>query len=380
VGRDAPQLKATLNQAKISFQVVADSQALRLALQGETGALLLTEEALRSPVPQVLQGFLATQAAWSNLPLVLLVDEHNLVALRRTLLNLLGAESQLTLLVRPVAPTTLVAVLQAALWARRRQYEVRGLLTQLARQNETLEQRVAERTAELERRNHELDQFTYIASHDLKEPLRGIKQLATWILQDNAALLPEPAQKHLALLHERTARLDTLVDDLLAYARAGRERYPPERVEVAHLVRDIVEQLGPPAGFLVTINEPTPALLAERVPLAVVFRNLIGNAIKHHHQPGAGKVQVSAQAQGRLVVFTVADNGPGIAAQFHERIFHLFPTLKPASVREGGGVGLPLIKRIVESHGGTIQVESSLDQGTTIRFTWPRVPPPSDIC
>jgi PAS domain S-box-containing protein len=238
--------------------------------------------------------------------------------------------------------------------------------------NASLEQRVRERTAELERSNRELDQFAYVASHDLKAPLRGIDHLASWITQDAGALLPAPSLEHLAKLRGRVQRMDRLLDDLLAYSRVGRFDGSPEPVKMAALIKDVVALLALPAGFTVTLADDLPTLRTPRAPLEMVFRNLIGNACKHHPQPATGVVQISAQAQGAFVEFCVRDNGPGIDPRFHERIFGVFQTLQPRDQVEGSGMGLALVKKSVEHRGGQVRVESVVGQGATFWFTWPK--------
>ena len=114
-----------------------------------------------------------------------------------------------------------------------------------------------------------------------------------------------------------------------------------------------------------------PSIRSERPPLEIVLRNLIENAIKHHHQPGAGVIQVTGRRRGELVEFCVADNGPGIAPQFHERIFEVFQTLRPRDEVEGSGMGLAIVKKTVESAGGAIWVQSAAGEGTAFFFTWP---------
>jgi len=245
---------------------------------------------------------------------------------------------------------------------------------ELRRLNATLEQRVSERTVELERSNRELDQFAYVASHDLKAPLRGISQLASWISADAASILPESSKEHLAKLHGRVHRMDMLLSDLLAYSRAGRQRHTPEEVDTALLIQDVVEILTPPPGFTISTPGKLPVLVGERVPLEAVFRNLIGNAIKHHHNPANGRVEITAQRSGEYVLFTVADDGPGIEPRFHQRIFEMFQTLQPRDQIEGSGIGLALVKKLVESRGGSVEIESNLGQGASFRFTWPITP------
>ena len=236
----------------------------------------------------------------------------------------------------------------------------------------SLEQRVTERTAELERSNRELDQFAYVASHDLKAPLRAIVNLAGWIAEDAGERLPKPSLEHLEKLRGRALRMERLLDDLLTYSRIGRRDGVVEGVKIDALVQDMIYFLAPSTGFQVVMTSEMPVLLTQRTPLELVFRNLIGNAIKHHHQPALGVVQISAQDLGDFVEFVISDNGPGIDPQYHERIFGMFQTLRPRDQLEGSGMGLAIVKRAVEYRDGTISVESVEGTGTTFRFTWPK--------
>jgi signal transduction histidine kinase len=247
----------------------------------------------------------------------------------------------------------------------------RAVEVELRQLNETLEDRVAARTAELERSNRELDRFAYVASHDLKAPLRAIDNLANWIAADAAAILPEPSQEHLAKLRGRVRRMERLLDDLLTYSRAGRIQHQPERIETAALVRNTFELLAPPPDFMLVVAEPMPTFVTQRVPLETVLRNLIGNAIKHHTRHD-GTVSVSAVADGDWLEFTVADDGPGVAPEYHERIFDMFQTLLPRDQIEGSGMGLAIVKKTVESVGGRVTLDSMPEQGARFSFTWPR--------
>ncbi len=188
---------------------------------------------------------------------------------------------------------------------------------------------------------------------------------------DAQALLPPPSQEHLAKLRGRVKRLDKLLDDLLAYSRAGRTQYHAETLDTRLLLENLIELLNPPPGFTITIADEMPTIVTERVPLETLLRNLLSNAIKHHHEPSEGRVHIAAQVQGAWATFAVTDNGPGIDPAFHERIFQLFQTLRPRDQVEGSGIGLAVVKKTVESYGGTVEIDSNIGQGTTIRFTWP---------
>jgi PAS domain S-box-containing protein len=248
--------------------------------------------------------------------------------------------------------------------------ETRTAATQLRQWNETLEARVTERTAELERSNRELNQFAYVASHDLRAPLRAIENLAQWITEDAESLLPEASRGHLLKLRGRVRRMERLLDDLLAYSRAGRTAHQPQRVETVALVKGIVELLAPPLTFTVIVDPALPTLYTARVPLETVLRNLINNAIKHH-RGGAGQIIIRANRQGPLYEFIVEDDGPGIAPEFHARIFEMFQTLQPRDQVEGSGMGLAIVKKIVLSQGGDVWVDSAEGRGARFHFTWP---------
>jgi len=223
---------------------------------------------------------------------------------------------------------------------------------------------------ELERANLDLDQFAHAASHDLRAPLRAIRSLAEWIGEDLGSEVPAAVGKHLATMKARATRLDRLVTDLLAYARAGREPVPIERVDTSELVREAIADLAPRDGLTTVVAAGLPVLDAPPAPLAQVLRNLIENAYKHHDRD-QGRVEVSCAAHGGMVEFRIRDDGPGIRERDRERIFEPFQTLRPRDEVEGSGLGLALVRKIVERHGGTIHVEPSPGRGATFVFTWP---------
>mgnify|MGYP001794107787 CR=1 FL=1 len=224
-------------------------------------------------------------------------------------------------------------------------------------------------TAELEKRNKELDQFAYVTSHDLKAPLRAIANLSEWIEEDLQAVLTPDTQKQMNLLRGRVYRMEALINGLLQYSRVGRVRTEPETVVVAQLIAEIIDSLAPPEEFTIEIIGQMPTLVTEKIPLQQVFSNLISNAIKHHNRLD-GKVTISIQEQEEFYEFTVADDGKGIAEEYHDKVFAIFQTLESRDKRENTGIGLAIVKRIVEEIGGAITLESQVGKGTTFRFTW----------
>ncbi len=237
-----------------------------------------------------------------------------------------------------------------------------------------LEEKIAELarlTQELERSNRELDQFAYVASHDLKAPLRGIANLTQWIEEDLGEHVTGESRQHMDLLRGRVHRMESLIEGILAYSRAGRVREPIEEVDVTALVRETGELLKGATGGDVAIETDLPTLWTERVPLQQVFINLIGNALKHADRDDP-RVVIRADPDPVGVRFSVMDNGPGIPPQYHERIWQIFQTLAPRDKVEGTGIGLSLVRKLAEARGGAAWVESTPPDGSTFYFTWPQ--------
>jgi signal transduction histidine kinase len=235
--------------------------------------------------------------------------------------------------------------------------------------NVTLERRVAQRAAEAERRARDLEQFAYVASHDLKAPLRGIANLATWLKDDLHDKLTAETAEQIDLLRDRVARMNALVEGLLAYSRVGRTRGSVEEVDTAALVADTIDSLAPPSGFRVEVAPDMPRLSTDRLQLGQVFANLIGNAINHHDRD-VGVVRVSGRELDERCEFEVSDDGPGIPPEYHDKVFMMFQTLTVKDFGSNTGIGLALVKKLVEEHGGTIRLTSGEGRGTSFTFTW----------
>lgn len=221
----------------------------------------------------------------------------------------------------------------------------------------------------LAKRNQELDQFAYLASHDLKAPLRAIASLSEWMEEDLAGLLPAQNQIHMHLLRGRVHRLEALLNGLLEYARVGRIPTAIATVNVADLLTEVIESLTPPPSFQIEISPDMPTLTTQHLLLKQVFKHLIDNAIRHH-PTASGWIKVSGADIGDRYEFTIIDDGQGIDPQFYTKIFTIFQTLKARDVQENTGVGLAIVKKIIDLQGGAIHLESALGKGAVFRFTW----------
>ncbi len=227
---------------------------------------------------------------------------------------------------------------------------------------------LAETTALVELRNQELNRFSHTVSHDLKAPLRGISNLAGWISEDLSETVDPDILANLELMRSRVSRMDSLIDGLLNYAKVGNTEASLETFRVEQLLSEIVDSLSIPDRFVVELPAELPSITTHRVLLNQVLANLIGNAYKHHNRPD-GKIQVLVQPDGEIWRFSVTDDGPGIAPENQERVFDIFKTLS-GNDKNNTGIGLSIVKKLVETHGGKITLESQLGMGTTFSFTW----------
>ncbi len=244
-----------------------------------------------------------------------------------------------------------------------------GVVLEDNTEQRTLERALERHVADLERSNRELDDFAYVTSHDLKSPLSDVHNLAQWIAEDAAPHLPDGSRRHLQLLQERIQRMDRLLDDLLEYSRVGRTAGDAREFDVHDVFEEIVGLIGSGKGFEIVLESAPLTFHGPRAPFAAVLRNLVSNAIKHHDRE-AGRITVKVERLGSRAEICVADDGPGIAPQFHGRVFRMFQTLRPRDEVEGSGVGLAIVKKSVEMHGGAVAIESE-GRGTTVRFDWP---------
>lgn len=233
------------------------------------------------------------------------------------------------------------------------------------------EEKRAQLLKELEIANRELKDFAYIVSHDLKAPLRAIGSLSNWMLTDYEEKLDEEGKELLHLLIGRVKRMNDLIDSILQYSRVGRIREEKQDVNMDQLVTEVIDMIDPPQNIKIEVERELPLISCEKTRMEQVFQNLVGNAVKYMDKP-EGEVKISCAPEKGYWKFSVADNGPGIEDKYFDKIFQIFQTLVPRDECESTGIGLTLVKRIVETYGGKIWVESKVGSGSTFIFTMPQ--------
>jgi len=245
-----------------------------------------------------------------------------------------------------------------------------GLLKDITERKQT-QKKQTELLKQIEKANREQKEFAYVASHDLKAPLRGISSLAGWISSDYGDKLGDKGQEQIDLLLGRVDRMQKLIDGILQYSRVGRVEEEKMAVDLNELVPEIIDLLAPPENIEIVIDNELPAVECGETRITQVFQNLLSNAVKYIDKP-QGQIRIGCVEEGNCWKFSVADNGSGIEEEHFERIFQIFQTLSRHDENGGTGIGLTVVKKIVELYGGEIWVESKLGEGTTFLFTLPK--------
>ena len=173
------------------------------------------------------------------------------------------------------------------------------------------------------------------------------------------------------MLRDRVSRMHALIEGLLEYSRVGRTPGSSELVDSGALVEEVVDSLDPPDGFIVDVATDMPVLRTDKLQLGQVFSNLIANSIKHHHSP-KGHIWITGKDLGELCQFSVVDDGPGIPPEYHNKVFMMFQTLETRDYGSDTGIGLALVRKIVQEYGGSISLSSKAGEGATFEFTWAR--------
>lgn len=227
--------------------------------------------------------------------------------------------------------------------------------------------------AALEHTNRELDLFADVTCHDLKAPLRGIGHLATWLEEELAPTMPPTSRVHLRLMRDRIHKLEEMIDGILRYSRASRTAEAPTEVDLATLVTEVTELLDPPPTTQIVVEGELPTLRTLRSPLQQVLMNLVGNAMKH-----AERIEIGCAPSEHGWELYIRDNGPGIAPEHHELVWEMFRTVETPHGQTSTGIGLAIVRKLVEGNGGRAWIDASTGTrdtpGATFRFTWPTTP------
>lgn len=239
-------------------------------------------------------------------------------------------------------------------------------------QRKQAEEALAHKVEELHRSNRELEQFSYVASHDLQEPLRMVASYCELLGERYRGKLDDNADKYIGYAVDGALRMKQLINDLLEYSRVGTRAKPLQATDPELVLSSVLHglQKSIEANQATILRDALPAIEADDVQLGQVFQNLVSNALKFHGE-AAPRIHISAQVVGKMVRFTVADNGIGMEKESAKHIFQMFQRLHTRAEYEGSGIGLAIAKKVVERHGGEIRFESTQGLGTTFYFTMP---------
>jgi PAS domain S-box-containing protein len=238
---------------------------------------------------------------------------------------------------------------------------------ELKKVNDDLESAVRE----LSQANEELQEFAHITAHDLKTPLRAIGTLADWLSTDYTDKFDEQGKEKIRMLVTRAVQMSALIDDILRYSRVGHDIVKKQQVDFNTVLSEVIAGIAPPENIEITIENELPVLICERTQILQVFQNLLSNAVKYMDKP-KGQIKIGCVEQDAFWKFSVTDNGSGIEKRHFERIFKLFETLSPGDGIMNTGIGLSIVKKIVELNGGSVSVESEVGKGSTFIFTLPK--------
>jgi signal transduction histidine kinase len=363
-GRDGALIHSILEGADIRSEVCPGMAALESGIPEASGTALIADEVLRPETVKTLASNLRRQPPWSDFPLLIMTSGGDETEGSRRRLRLTEPLGNVTLLERPLRKATLISSVQAALRARRRQYEIRDYMAQRERDEK-----------DLRRANAELEQFAYSASHDLQEPLRMVAIYSQMLRKKYSNCLDAKAEEYIRYLSEGATHMQQLVRDLLLYTQSTMQNDEGGTIDANGALDRALANLRVPLGQSQASikRQMLPEIQMHEASLQQLFQNLIGNALKYR-QTDVPRIEIRAQRSGASWVFSVSDNGIGIDKQYAEYVFGLFKRLHVAAEYSGTGIGLAICKKIVDRYGGRIWVESELGKGSTFLFSIPDRP------
>jgi signal transduction histidine kinase len=309
---------------------------------------------------------LQKQPSWSDISIIIVTSKGTEASSLHRRLTAFGLQANVTLLERPFRPLTLLNAAQVACRARRKQYEVRDLLSERQRILTNLEKTVEDRTGELRQTNAQLEELVYTIAHDLRAPLRAMQGYSSILVEQYAASLDAQGRSFASRVVQAAEKMDAMTLDLLSYGRIARSDIALRPVSLAQVWRMALsqcERLIEETGGNVTIEEPLPTVQAEEPILTQVFANLLNNALKFSKPGQPPEVRVRAEVMDGNARVWVEDNGIGIPEQYQDRIFRVFERLNGTSYG-GTGIGLSIVRKGIERMGGRVGVTSEPGKGS----------------
>jgi signal transduction histidine kinase len=367
-GRDGSLVQKHLLSAGLIAQICSSAQELSAAIGEGAGAAVISDEALTADSVECLRAELARQAPWSDFPVIIMTSGGDTTRDSRYRLRLLEPLGNVSLLERPLRTATLISSVTTALRARRRQYQLAAYL----QERDEKEREIVRQNEALVKANGELEEFAYVSSHDLQEPLRMIN-IYTQLLVREFAGRSENAQQYANFIEGGVKRMEKLLSDLLIYSRT----IHPEtaKVDNTDLSKSLAQALATldnrieESGADIEFNQ-LPTVSGDETQLAQVFQNLLSNALKYRRPDVSPRIVISAEQQGKEWVVSVTDNGIGFDQQYARRIFGLFKRLHKDAY-PGTGLGLAICHRIIERCGGRMWAEGRPGDGSTFYLAFP---------
>lgn len=357
-GRDATLSRTILSDAGLNCESVSSIDVLCREIELGAGAVVITEESVEEDKSKRLSSVLQSQPTWSDIPILVMTRGGADSAVAVHALEKLG---DVILLERPVRVNTLISACRAALRTRARQLALRDRGDQLLEQADRLQ-----------RSNLELEQFAYVSSHDLQEPLRKISIYTDMVVNKYGDQLDKDGKRYLGIVADGARRMSTLIRDLLSYAKLTKVDTLAELTDLNQVLSRAISDLEVLIGEkkAVITHDRLPVVMAEKDRLQHVFLNLLSNALKFQ---GAipPRIHVSSTEKNGFVHVSVKDNGIGIEPAYLTRIFQVFQRLHNKGEYSGTGIGLAICKKIIERNGGKIWANSKLGKGSTFYFTLP---------
>lgn len=372
-GRDAEGAALLLGKADICYHICLSFQALLELLGENIGIVLIAEEAFRDETIHQLLDYLKAQPLWSDLPLIVLTrtSSSNRMPSRSPLNRLSEIIGNIMFLERPLHALTLISAVRAALKARQRQYQSRDYLIE----REQAAQSLLESQKKLEQSNRELELFAAIASHDLQAPLRKVNFFVDLLEKDSGSSLSNEAVDYFSRMKKSINHMQQLITDLLNLSRISRQPKAYQNVNLSEVLQEAIDDLITARknvnGQIEIQNNTNASVFGDADQLRQMFQNLIENGLKFHRKDIPPAIKIVIKKKHNQCHISVADNGIGFNEMYADRIFETFQRLHGQAEYPGTGIGLSIVYKIIERHGGHISVTSTLGVGSAFLIRLP---------